>query len=75
MAVSGGAQAGSRAAEPPSVTEGTLDAAEHRGPIVQPWREDVSNGTPFQRRRGPAMRCTTRQSARALKPCGRPLER
>jgi hypothetical protein len=37
-----GAQAVSRAAQPPSVSEGTLDAAEHRGGIAYRWRRKRS---------------------------------
>jgi hypothetical protein len=41
------AQAGSRAAEPPSGSSGTLDAAEHGGSISGRWRGDRAGLTPL----------------------------
>jgi hypothetical protein len=44
------AQAGSRAAKPPSASEGTLDAAEHGGRIPSRWR-GLKTPAPLNRER------------------------
>jgi hypothetical protein len=51
------AEAGSRAAEPPSASEGTLDAAEHGGRIPSRWRgRDAPSPLNRERPRGRQLR-------------------